>query len=347
MPIIVKVPASTANLGPGFDVLGAGLSLYLTLTLTLNDTTILEYIGDSPEVISLNPSENYITRIMQYMANSFKMELPKFKLLIENPIPLGRGLGSSGSAVVAAVEMANKLLNLNLTRNDLLDFSTIIEGHPDNVGGSIFGWNASYARANLPEFKDGWFLKGSNVETPTTILSKTRRNWQLDGDESSPTLSGNLITSVPIKINPTIKCVVAIPKFQLLTSKARQVLPKEYARSNCIFNLSRVSALVLLLSQTNLDPLKINEAMQDCIHQPFRAKLVPGLIEILKLSGDDLKGLLGTCLSGAGPTVLALCVSNFEQIGQTMVDIFSHQGIESSFMVLEFDSNGVQTTSTE
>lgn len=346
--IQVRVPASTANLGPGFDVLGAGLSLYLTLTLELSNSTTLHYSGDSPELISLDPAENFITKIMQFMSNCFRKELPTFKLTIENPIPLGRGLGSSGSAVVAAVQMANELLDLNLTKNQVLDFSTMVEGHPDNVGGSIFGWNVSYSRAKLPEFNENWFLKGAQVETPQSILEKTRTNWHMGESHSSPIpLTGNLISMVQLKVNPAIKCVVAIPKFTLATSKARQVLPANYPRSDAVFNMGRLAALTTLLCSPNLNHKMINESMHDGIHQPFRAPLVPGLLQVLKLTPQDVDGLLGVCLSGAGPTVLALAVSNFETIGKKLVDIFTANRVDSTFMILDFDQNGVQVSKSE
>ena len=344
MKIAVKVPASTANLGPGFDVLGAGLSLFLTLTLTTTQTpTILEYDGDSPSSISLDPTQNFITRIMQYMANAYNMKLPSFHLKIENPIPLGRGLGSSGTAVVGAIALANELLGLKLSKNDLLDYSTMIEGHPDNVGGSIYGWNISFSRGNLPIFDDNWFNAGASVETPSSVIQNTRRNWHMnEPKQQEERLKGNLVSVIPIQINQTIKCVVAIPTFSLPTVHARQVLPTSYSRKDCVFNMGRVSALTHLLCQAELQHEKINEAMHDMIHQPYRAPLVPGLLKALNLGPKDITGLLGVGLSGAGPTVLALATENFEIIGQRLQSIFNNENVDADCMVLEFESGGVQ-----
>jgi homoserine kinase len=122
----IKVPASTANLGPGFDVLGCGLSLYLVLTVKSSEITKITY--KTNDNVPIDPSENYICQIAQYIANAHKMVLPGFALDVENNIPLGRGLGSSGSAIVGGILMANELLSLNLTRQDVFDYACFIEG---------------------------------------------------------------------------------------------------------------------------------------------------------------------------------------------------------------------------
>lgn len=169
----ISIPASTANLGPGFDILGAGLSLYLTLSFKLAPRTVLKYSGSNPDSVPLDPSLNFITKVASFVANAFDAILPTFELEICNPIPLGRGLGSSGSAVVGGVMLANELLDLKLSTQQIFDFSVLIEGHPDNVAGSVFGgWVCSMVRCPLPAFEDHWFIPGRKVPTPTSILQQ-------------------------------------------------------------------------------------------------------------------------------------------------------------------------------
>lgn len=152
----IKVPASTANMGnivliigPGFDSLGAALSVYLTIIAKLQpgtDKITISYSGSNADSVPLDPQQNLITKVAIYVANAYKLRLPGMSLLIENPIPLGmyndkpgRGMGSSGSAVVAGVSLAKEALNLNLSKQQMLDFSTLMEGHPDNVAPSLLG----------------------------------------------------------------------------------------------------------------------------------------------------------------------------------------------------------------
>lgn len=132
---------------------------------------------------------------------------------------------------------------------------------------------------------------------------------------------------------------MCVPDFTLLTSVARNVLPTSYARDDVIFNMSRLSNLIFAL-QKPIDPAVVYESMKDKLHQSYRAHLVPGLVDILKLHPENNRGLLGVCLSGAGPTVLALCNSNFENIGLKMVDTFNANSIVSEYFVYEFDTRG-------
>lgn len=199
----------------------------------------------------------------------------------------------------------------------------------------------SYIRCPLPEFQDEWCLPGySSAPTPKSILE----SHGLDGQD--------LTRYNAFSINPKIQCVVVIPRFTLATSLARQVLPSNYSRADCVFNLGRLTMLIHALQQESINPLVIHESMQDKIHQTYRAHLVPGLEQILELSPKTHEGLLGVCLSGAGPTVLALCVADAPAIGQRIVDIFANhrddQGnaIQADCMVLDFDTDGIVVTDT-
>ncbi|WP_426350034.1 homoserine kinase [Alloiococcus sp. CFN-8] len=146
--IEIKVPASTANLGPGFDTLGAALNLY--------NSFFLEESGDSL-IITGCPKEfsdenNLVIKAMKYTANKYHKLLPAgIKLHIDSQVPLSRGLGSSSTCIVAGVFAAAELLKLPLTREDILIIASEIEGHPDNVAPAILGGivTATYKDCNI------------------------------------------------------------------------------------------------------------------------------------------------------------------------------------------------------
>ena len=134
----IKVPGSTANLGPGFDSIGLGLSLYLTLDVTLQDSWEFVHIGVNVPTDTAVET-HLIYKIAQQVAKKYNAQLKPCKVEMTSELPLARGLGSSAAAIVAAIELANILGNLNLSIQDKLNISSQIEGHPDNATASVLG----------------------------------------------------------------------------------------------------------------------------------------------------------------------------------------------------------------
>jgi homoserine kinase len=134
----ITVPASTANLGPGFDSMGLALDLYLTLEAKSSHRW--EFYSDDEELKELpNDEQHFIAQIALKTAEKYGKELPPCRVVMKSEIPLARGLGSSASAIVAGIELADVFANLELTKHDKLLLATGIEGHPDNVGASLYG----------------------------------------------------------------------------------------------------------------------------------------------------------------------------------------------------------------
>lgn len=135
---VIKVPASSANLGPGFDSIGLAVNLYLTITAEKNETW--EVIPLSPELDSFPTDEtNFICMTAIKTAACYNKIMPPCRLKVKSDIPLARGLGSSASAIVAGIELADCICQLNLSKDEKLEHAAKMEGHPDNVGASIFG----------------------------------------------------------------------------------------------------------------------------------------------------------------------------------------------------------------
>ncbi|ORE06770.1 homoserine kinase [Rhizopus microsporus var. microsporus] len=331
----IRSPCSTANIGPGFDVLGISLSLYLTMDVEIlkeaDKDFEMTYSGEGSKDVPLTPEQNLITKTALYVlsANGIS-QLPKpLKIHVDNPIPLGRGLGSSGAAVVGGVLLGNALGQLGLSRDRLLDYCLMIERHPDNVAAALMGgFVASYLRELDPSAMQGVPASESllNIalsqqvpQPPVGIGHYVRLNWAKE-----------------------IKCIAIVPQFEVATAKARAVLPSHYERKDVVFNFQRLAVLTTALGQSPPDADLIYNAMQDKIHQPYRKTLIPGLPEVLScITPEKHDGLLGICLSGAGPTILALATKNFDDIAKAAIDVFKKHGdFECIYKVLDVVTDG-------
>lgn len=340
---IIKTPSSSANIGPGFDVIGLALSLYLELHVTIDRSKgtsssplncRVTYEGDGEESgdIPLNPDANLITRVALYVLRchgqrAFPVET---HVHVKNPIPLGRGLGSSGSAVVAGVMLGKMVGKLDhLDDNRLFDFCLMIERHPDNVGASLFGgFVGTYLNPLKPE-------DVARTEIPLSEVLPAPAGG-IDPGDPPPEPPHGIGHHIKFPWAPEIKAVAIIPNFEVATAKAREVLPAQYSRSDVTFNLQRIALLPVALGQSPPDSGLIYLAMQDKLHQPYRQTLIPGLTDIVEsMTPTTQPGLLGVCLSGAGPTILALATDNFEQIAERIIAKFKTQNITCTWKLLE------------
>ncbi|TGJ84034.1 hypothetical protein E0Z10_g4739 [Xylaria hypoxylon] len=341
----IRTPCSSANIGPGFDVIGLALSIYLELRVTVDRTKAssehplncrVTYEGEGEETgeVSLDPSSNLITRVALYVLRchdqrAFPVET---HVHIVNPIPLGRGLGSSGAAVVAGVMLGKEVGGLHhLDDSRLFDFCLMIERHPDNVGAALFGgFVGTYLKPLAPE-------DVARVEIPLSEVLPAPAGG-LDTGERPPEPPHGIGHHIKFPWAKEIKAVAIIPNFEVPTAKAREVLPKVYPRQDVV-NVQHAAycfASRSALGQSPPDPELINLAMQDKLHQQYRQTLIPGLEEIVQsMSPSTQEGLLGVCLSGAGPTILALATSNFEEIAEKVIARFRKENIDCKWKLLE------------
>lgn len=134
----ITVPGSTANLGPGFDSIGLSLSLYLKLTVSLSDQWEIEHLSDLlPKDVIVE--EHLIYNVAKKIAERYNKSLPPCRIEMTTELPFARGIGSSAAAIVAGIELANIVCNLNLSIQDKLNLSSQWEGHPDNATASVLG----------------------------------------------------------------------------------------------------------------------------------------------------------------------------------------------------------------
>ena len=232
----VNVPATTANLGPGFDCLGAALTLHnrfkFSKLYTPVDALKITVTGPEAERVPLD-KENLIYQAFARLHHDLNQPPPPIHIEIELGVPLARGLGSSSTAIVGGLMGANLLAGSPLEKSDLIELAIALEGHPDNV---------------VPAFQGGCCLAASGPDA----------DW--------------VIADIPW--HEAVIPIVAIPNFELSTAEARQVLPQSYSRADAIFNTSHLGLLLRGLATGREDWLKA--ALVDRIHQPYRQTLIPG-----------------------------------------------------------------------
>ncbi|WWC71173.1 homoserine kinase [Kwoniella pini CBS 10737] len=341
----INVPCTSANIGPGFDVCGIALSKSLSLKVTIPQKPTEEgvlpkiiYTGLDSDNVPLSPYKNLLTRVALYVLRSHGIQNFPSQVIIEanNEIPFGRGLGSSGAAVIAGVLLGNLLGNLNLNKSRLLDFALMVERHPDNVSAALMGgFIGSYLRELSPE----------DMSAASIPLAEVLPEYPIDAGpnwgKNPPLPPKGIGHFVRFGWAKEIKAIAVSPRFELATAKARGVLPDNYSKKDLIFNLQRLAVLTTALARSPPDPELIYDAMADKVHQPYRMTLIPGLPKILtELTPTSHPGLLGICLSGAGPTILALATHNFDSIAQDIEQIFKNEGVEVDWSVLDVDERG-------
>lgn len=234
--VSVTVPATTANIGPGFDCLGAALTLYNRFHFTELEaapgTVTIQVQGQEAERVTTDGS-NLAYKAFAQVFTHLNQPIPAVEIGIELEVPLARGLGSSSTAIVAGVVGANQLAQAPLDEAELMALAIALEGHPDNV---------------VPALVGGCQLAVAGPDGAWTLC--------------------------PVPWHPEVVPVVAIPDFELSTAAARRVLPATYSRADAIFNTAHLGLLLRGLETGRGDWL--TEALGDRIHQPYRQTLIPG-----------------------------------------------------------------------
>jgi homoserine kinase len=252
--VTVRVPASTSNLGPGFDCLGVALSLYNNITLKrghrcVNNQMVREAAAKFFAAAKYKPFE--------------------FSCNISGNIPIARGLGSSVTVRLGVLHGLNKIARTNLTQHDLFALCSELEGHPDNAAPASFG-GFTVARGRAVQL---------------------------------------------FKVSSQLGFVLLLPNFQIATKKARRLLPLKISRTDAARNSANVGAITAAFAARRYEELQ--GCFGDCLHQPFRKKLVPFLDRVIEAA--QCAGALGAFLSGSGPTICAIAVARRKKIASAML----------------------------
>ena len=278
---VISVPASTSNLGPGFDALSVALDLHLRIRVLdvhpdRSGEVQYDFEGPPPD------GENRIETAYRLACERFGTPKMGLHVRVSTEIPMAAGLGSSAAAAVAGFRLYEAARAIPLDADAMLAMATGLEGHPDNAAAALLG--------------------GITISCQTDDGRVMARAWPWP---------------------EAVRFVIATPDSVLETKHARAALPDSIPLPDAISNLQR--ALLFLRAVESGDYGDIREAVKDRWHQPARAALVPGLTEALAI---DHPAVLGVCLSGAGPSVLALAApGRSEEAAAALGDVYRRLGI--------------------
>ncbi|MBO0794245.1 MAG: homoserine kinase [Ktedonobacteraceae bacterium] len=307
--VTVLTPATSANLGPGFDSLGLALQLYNRFEVEecggdpLNPQ--IEIQGELGATLSTGP-DNLFFRSFAALFEQLDAPLPTVRIRMTTNIPPGCGLGSSATAVVGGLVAANawirsQRLATPLPKEELLGLAVEAEAgkHPDNVAPALLG----------------------GLVATTHVDNKIR--------------------AIKTPFPDELKAVIFTPSFPMDTVAGRKLLPASYPKADVTFNTGRVALLVMALQTGHYE--LIGEAMQDRLHQPYRQALFPAMPDIINAA--IAAGAHGACLSGGGSSLIALASARFHEVLQAMQETARAAGVQGKGMVLRADRNGARVIS--
>lgn len=305
MKVRVRVPATTANLGPGFDVLGMALDLWNeTLWSSASDGRIQVTIVGEGEGVLPTDATNPIVAAALSLYERAGVACKGFKVHCINRIPLGSGLGSSSAALLSGLLGANALLGEPFSREEILKMAIETEGHPDNVAPAMLG--------------------GLVV----SILHEGRV----------------ISVKLPARANrKPIRAIFVLPELDFPTEYARSILPPKVDRQDAIYNISRSILVVEALRTGNLEML--GKAMDDRLHQPFRLPLIPGAISAMEAARRAGAAAIALSGAGPGliafsddwnPKIGEAMRGEFERVG-LRARIFYLRVTERGAMVIKLD----------
>jgi homoserine kinase len=285
-PVTARVPATSANIGPGFDSFGLALSLHDTVTARLAPAGLaIEVTGEGAGAAGAG-EQHLVVRAMRTAFARLGAQPPGLALSCRNEIPQGFGLGSSAAAICAGLLAARALAGADgrvaLPDSEILRLATRLEGHPDNVaaclsGGLTIAWNP-------------------DAPAPAGQAAPA---------QAAAPAGPRVVRLAPL---PGITPVLCVPAVPLATVTARQVLPPGIPHAAAAANSARAALLVAALTS---QPDLLLDATEDFLHQPYRAAAMPGtarLVAALRAAG------LPAVVSGAGPSVLALTMGESAEV---------------------------------
>lgn len=309
--IRVAAPATTANLGPGYDCLGMALDIWNTVEvepLPDGEAPSVSVSGEGADELEDGP-ENLVYRSMEFLYRELGRLMPPLSVRCDNEIPLARGLGSSAAAIAGGLAAANALANMNedgggFAARDLLEMAATIEGHPDNVAAAVMG----------------------GLQLVVTEAQDTREN---------------TLYTVPVSVPAAIHAVLFIPETRIATADARAVLPQQLSVADAVHNMARVALLVAGMATNHPEYLSV--ATQDKLHQPYRQPLFPAMKLLMKAALDA--GALGAFLSGSGSTVLALTQGREMTVAYEMAEAARQASVEGTVKVTQPTALGAHLVS--
>ena len=302
----IRVPATSANLGPGFDCIGLALELW-NETIVTSGISKITVSGTGADSLPKDQT-NVIASSAERTFRELGIDPIPLSFDCHNRVPLARGLGSSSAAIVTGIAAAFAFAGMDASDSEIqrqiFAIAADIEGHPDNVAPAVFGGCQIGIHVDSGELEKDW------------IVSR-------------------------VDVSEELKAVLFIPDFIMATKEARGILPLEIPRSDAVFNIGRAALLVHALETRQWDLLQ--HATDDRLHQPQRIeKLFPRFRPIAR--GALEAGAHGVFLSGAGPSVLALATDRFMTICYEMSENARKAQVEGEALILDISHKGMQVS---
>ena len=294
------LPATSANLGPAFDAAALAFSLCLRVRGEPGGDYSVSAQGRDAHLCG-GGAENLILKTYREVMQSAGKPSAPLHLEVRNEIPIGKGCGSSAAARLAGIALAVRAGGLDWGDERIIEEASRREGHPDNAAACWLG--------------------GLAIARNSTA------------DDGSPTVQAvRIVATCPWPL------LLAIPEEPLFTEEARRVLPAQYSRADAVFNVQ--NALFLLAAFTEEREDLLRSALQDRIHEPYRARLCPLLPALRELAGSE--GVLGAVLSGAGPAVLLFLQSEFAipATGARVSEHLARRGLKAELLLTSLAENG-------
>jgi homoserine kinase len=268
----LSLPATSANLGPAFDAAAVAMDFYIKIDARPAEEFSIAASGRDYEICG-KVENHLILNTYRELLQAAGRPLAPLSLKIANEIPIGKGCGSSAAARLAGIAMAVHFGGLRWTDTQIVGEASRREDHPDNASAC---WWGGLTVARMSEFLEDGLTEDGLTDAAAAVqvvCIRPKGKWPL---------------------------LLAVPGQSLSTEQARRVLPAQYSRADAVANVQ--NSLLLLAAFTQGRPDILSTALEDRIHQPYRAALCPLLPALQELTGKD--GVLGVALSGAGPSVL-------------------------------------------
>jgi homoserine kinase len=310
MKIQVRVPATSANLGPGFDCMGLALNLWNHFAVEeLPDGARIEVEndGEGAEELPRDRSHLVLRTMLTELAHltgdaTWYDRPPALRLVCRNAVPAGSGLGSSSTAVLGGLLLAHAYYGRRIRHTNDIDRDAVLyraiehEGHGDNVAPALLG---------------GLVLV-SSVDGPAVVRRLSIPTWQV---------------------------VVCVPTYHFLTSTARAALPTQYSKQDAIYNVGH--ALLVMEALRTGDHHLLGQAIRDRLHVPYRLPLIPGARDACRAAIEQ--GASAATISGAGPGLIAFAQERHAPIGVAMVQAFADARLSARYWVLETIDTGAES----
>lgn len=292
----LKIPATSANLGPGYDVIGMALNIYNTFEVTLGtlEKLVIEISGEGEAELPIDET-NLVYKAVEEGCRKIGVAIPGLHIRLHNEVPLNRGMGSSSTAVIGGLMIAREISGGKLDEETIIQTAVELEGHPDNLTPAYYG--------------------GVIVNYVEDNRYKT------------------------VKIIPPspLKAVLLVPHIQISTRMARELLPARYSSKDMVHNLRAITLLITALQSGKYELLRT--AMDDTVHTPYRAELIPNFYEVAEAAKEA--GAFGCAISGSGSTIIALCDGNEEAIGNAMMNAFGEYAAKSRVIMADIAEEGI------